>query len=103
VFFEQRLWRPTSRLAAHAAMLARQGVIASRTAADPQGPGAGPPGIESGAFEWKLDLEDVHLNIEARLNASWSGDAGQAPAHRPQPQRPGRPPTCACGCAARST
>jgi argininosuccinate lyase len=23
--------------------------------------------IESGAFEWKLDLEDVHLNIEARL------------------------------------
>jgi argininosuccinate lyase len=23
--------------------------------------------IESGAFEWKLELEDVHLNIEARL------------------------------------
>ena len=23
--------------------------------------------IESGKFEWKLDLEDVHLNIEARL------------------------------------
>ena len=23
--------------------------------------------IEAGQFEWKLDLEDVHLNIEARL------------------------------------
>jgi argininosuccinate lyase len=32
--------------------------------------------IESGAFEWKLDLEDVHLNIEARLTAL-VGDAGK--------------------------
>ena len=23
--------------------------------------------IEAGRFEWRLDLEDVHLNIEARL------------------------------------
>ena len=32
--------------------------------------------IESGAFEWKLDLEDVHLNIEARLT-QLAGDAGK--------------------------
>ena len=32
--------------------------------------------IEAGAFEWKLDLEDVHLNIEARLTAL-VGDAGK--------------------------
>ena len=32
--------------------------------------------IESGAFEWKLDLEDVHLNIEARLT-TLVGDAGK--------------------------
>jgi argininosuccinate lyase len=32
--------------------------------------------IESGKFEWKLDLEDVHLNIEARLT-QLAGDAGK--------------------------
>src|SRR4029078_3577992 len=32
--------------------------------------------IEGGRFEWKLDLEDVHLNIEARLTPL-VGDAGK--------------------------
>jgi argininosuccinate lyase len=32
--------------------------------------------IDSGAFEWKLDLEDVHFNIEARLT-QLVGDAGK--------------------------
>ncbi len=32
--------------------------------------------IESGAFNWQLDLEDVHLNIEARLT-KLIGDAGK--------------------------
>jgi argininosuccinate lyase len=32
--------------------------------------------IESGAFEWSLDAEDVHLNIERRLTAL-VGDAGK--------------------------
>jgi len=32
--------------------------------------------IESERFEWKLDLEDVHLNIEARLT-QLVGDAGK--------------------------
>ncbi len=32
--------------------------------------------IEAGKFEWQLDLEDVHLNIEARLT-QLVGDAGK--------------------------
>ncbi len=32
--------------------------------------------IERGAFEWKVELEDVHLNIEARL-VELVGDAGK--------------------------
>jgi argininosuccinate lyase len=32
--------------------------------------------IEASRFDWKLDLEDVHLNIEARL-AQLVGDAGK--------------------------
>jgi argininosuccinate lyase len=32
--------------------------------------------IEAGQFEWQLDLEDVHLNIEARLT-QLVGDAGK--------------------------
>ncbi|HWK84447.1 MAG TPA: argininosuccinate lyase, partial [Caldimonas sp.] len=32
--------------------------------------------IESGAFVWRLELEDVHLNIEARL-VEVAGDAGK--------------------------
>ena len=32
--------------------------------------------IEAGSFEWKLELEDVHLNIEARLT-QLVGDAGK--------------------------
>src|SRR3712207_3104794 len=32
--------------------------------------------IETGAFEWSLDAEDVHLNIERRLTAL-AGDAGK--------------------------
>ena len=53
--------------------------------------------IERGDFEWQLDLEDVHLNIEARLTAA-GRRRRQAPAHRPLAQRPGRdryPPVAA--------
>lgn len=32
--------------------------------------------IESGTFEWSVSLEDVHMNIEARLTAL-IGDAGK--------------------------
>ena len=78
VFFDKRLWRSDIQGSlAHADMLAAQGII---SAADElsikEGMAVITAEIESGAFEWKLDLEDVHLNIEARLTAL-VGDAGK--------------------------
>src|SRR3989344_3214039 len=58
-------------------MLAAQGIIsASDHASIQRGMAQITQEIESGAFEWKLDLEDVHLNIEARLT-QLVGDAGK--------------------------
>ena len=78
VFFDRRLWRADiDGSLAHARMLAAQGILA---AADLQAIEAGmaqiASEIESGQFDWKLDLEDVHLNIEARLT-QLAGDAGK--------------------------
>ena len=78
VFFDKRLWQAdiTGSLA-HADMLAVQGIIsAADHAAIEQGMAKITTEIESGLFEWKLDLEDVHLNIEARLT-QLVGDAGK--------------------------
>jgi argininosuccinate lyase len=78
VFFDKRLWQAdiTGSLA-HAAMLAQQGVISATDLADiRRGMEQIRNEIASGAFEWKLDLEDVHLNIEARLT-QLVGDAGK--------------------------
>lgn len=78
VFFDKRLWQAdiTGSLA-HAEMLAAQGII---SAADHASIQSGMKNIwadiEAGNFEWKLDLEDVHLNIEARLT-QLVGDAGK--------------------------
>lgn len=53
---------------AHARMLARQGVLTDEEArAIVQGLGAVLAEIESGSFTWKRELEDVHMNVEARL------------------------------------
>ena len=69
VFFDKRLWQvDIEGSLAHAGMLRRQGIISSDDHADIQrGMAQIRVEIESGQFEWKLDLEDVHLNIEARL------------------------------------
>ena len=78
VFFDKRLWKAdiTGSLA-HAEMLAAQGIIgADDYAAIQKGMAQITAEIESGSFEWKLDLEDVHLNIEARLT-QLVGDAGK--------------------------
>ncbi len=78
VFFDQRLWRAdiTGSLA-HADMLAAQGIISAQDHADIQrGMAQIVQDIEAGRFEWQLDLEDVHLNIEARLT-QLVGDAGK--------------------------
>jgi argininosuccinate lyase len=78
VFFDKRLWRADIQGSlAHADMLAAQGIIhAADHASIQHGMTTITAEIESGAFEWKLDLEDVHLNIEARLTAL-VGDAGK--------------------------
>ncbi len=78
VDFDKRLWRADiAGSLAHAEMLAAQGVIGAADLADIQRGMAQIQGeIESGTFEWKLDLEDVHLNIEARLT-TLVGDAGK--------------------------
>ena len=78
VLFDQRLWRcDIQGSLAHAGMLAAQGIISRQDhAAIENGMAQIVQEIESGAFEWKLDLEDVHLNIEARLT-HLTGDAGK--------------------------
>ena len=78
VFFDKRMWKADiAGSLAHADMLAAQGVIAATDLADIQrGMAQITQEIESGSFEWKLDLEDVHLNIEARLT-TLVGDAGK--------------------------
>ena len=78
VFFDKRLWQAdiTGSLA-HAEMLAAQNIIAAADHATIQkGMAQIWSEIEAGSFEWKLDLEDVHLNIEARLT-QLVGDAGK--------------------------
>ncbi|MEJ6003583.1 argininosuccinate lyase [Paucibacter soli] len=69
VFFDQRLWKADIQGSlAHAEMLAAQGILsADDHAAIQRGMAQITREIEAGEFEWKLDLEDVHLNIEARL------------------------------------
>jgi len=78
VFFDKRLWQADIRGSlAHADMLAAQGIISAQDLADIQrGMALIVADIEAGSFEWKLDLEDVHLNIEARLT-QLVGDAGK--------------------------
>ncbi len=78
VFFDKRLWQADiAGSLAHADMLAAQKIIAAVDhAAIEKGLAQIANEIESGAFEWKLDLEDVHLNIEARLTQI-VGDAGK--------------------------
>ncbi|TFZ04025.1 argininosuccinate lyase [Ramlibacter humi] len=78
VDFDKRLWQADIQGSlAHAGMLAAQGIIPAGDLAEIQrGMAQVKQEIESGAFEWKLDLEDVHLNIEARLT-QLVGDAGK--------------------------
>ena len=62
---------------AHASMLARTQIISAADLADiERGLAQVRSEIESGTFEWKLELEDVHLNIEKRLT-DLVGDAGK--------------------------
>ncbi len=78
VGFDQRLWRADIEGSlAHAEMLAERHIISAQDHdAIRRGMARIAEEIESGRFEWKLELEDVHLNIEARLT-ELAGDAGK--------------------------
>jgi argininosuccinate lyase len=78
VAFDRRLWRADiDGSLAHARMLAARKIIDAKDLADiERGLAQIGADIEAGRFEWKLELEDVHLNIEARLT-QLVGDAGK--------------------------
>ena len=78
VSFDQRLWKADiAGSLAHAEMLGAQAIISAADVADiERGLAQIRAEIEAGTFEWKLELEDVHLNIEARLT-QLVGDAGK--------------------------
>ncbi len=78
VDFDRRMYRQDiAGSIAHARMLARVGVLSEADcAAIVSGLETIRAEIESGAFEWSVALEDVHMNIEARLTAR-IGDAGK--------------------------
>ena len=78
VFFDKRLAHADiAGSLAHAEMLAAQAIIAPQDhAAIQKGMAQILAEIDAGSFEWKLDLEDVHLNIEARLT-QLVGDPGK--------------------------
>jgi argininosuccinate lyase len=78
VFFDKRLWQADiAGSLAHAEMLCHQGILsADDQAAIARGMAQISAEIEASQFDWQLDLEDVHLNIEARLT-QLVGDAGK--------------------------
>jgi argininosuccinate lyase len=62
---------------AHAQMLGAQGIISKKDVSEIEsGLAEILKEIQTGKFEWLLDLEDVHLNIEKRLTDK-IGDAGK--------------------------
>ena len=78
VFFDKRLWQADiAGSLAHAEMLAAQNIIGQDDhMAIQKGMAQIWAEIEADQFVWQLDLEDVHLNIEARLT-QLVGDAGK--------------------------
>lgn len=78
VSFDQRLWREDIQGSlAYAAELQRIGILTEKELADIQrGFKQITEEIEAGKFEWKVELEDVHMNIESRLT-ELIGDAGK--------------------------
>ena len=76
--FDQRLYRhDIEGSKAHAQMLAHVGVLTQEECAQIlQGLDEVLAEIEAGKFQWLVSLEDVHMNIEARLTAL-IGDAGK--------------------------
>jgi argininosuccinate lyase len=78
VGFDRRLYRQDiAGSIAHATMLARAGVLSDDDARQiVAGLEAIRDDIEAGRFDWSVGLEDVHMNIEARLTER-VGDVGK--------------------------
>ncbi len=78
VAFDQRMYQEDiAGSLAHAEMLYRQGILTQEDfTLIQEGLAAVAKEIESGEFEWSVALEDVHMNIEARLTEK-IGDAGK--------------------------
>jgi argininosuccinate lyase len=79
ISFDQRLWREDIEGSkAHAAMLARQKIISAEDAAAiASGLERIAAEIEAGTFPFRSDLEDIHMNIEARLGELIGEPAGR--------------------------
>jgi argininosuccinate lyase len=77
--FDRRLYRQDIEGSiAHARMLAKQGIIAgSDAAAIVKGLNSIRKEIERGKFQFKVELEDIHMNIEARLLEKIGETAGK--------------------------
>lgn len=76
---DKRMWRQDIRGSiAHATMLSQQGIITKDEAVEiVNGLNAIAEEIKSGQFEFKPALEDIHMNIEARLREMIGEVAGK--------------------------
>ncbi|PCI56000.1 MAG: argininosuccinate lyase [Alphaproteobacteria bacterium] len=77
--FDKRMWRQDIRGSiAHATMLAQQDIITKDEAVEiVNGLNKIAEEIKSGDFEFKASLEDIHMNIEARLREMIGDVAGK--------------------------
>ena len=77
--FDRRLYRQDIEGSiAHARMLAKQGIVpGSDAAAIIKGLDSIRKEIERGRFQFKVELEDIHMNIEARLFEKIGETAGK--------------------------
>jgi argininosuccinate lyase len=75
VSFDRRLWRQDiAGSQAHARMLGQVGVLgAAEVEAIVGGLDGIAADIQGGRFEWRQELEDVHMNIESALTARIGG------------------------------
>ncbi len=77
--YDRRLYREDiAGSIAHAAMLGRQGIISESDMGEIiDGLNKIQTEIESGEFEWKPELEDIHMNVESRLHELIGETAGR--------------------------
>ena len=76
IHYDRRLYKQDiAGSMAHARMLARQGIISDKEAELLiMGLGSIREEIENGSFPWNADLEDIHMNVEARLRDKAGSD-----------------------------